>query len=201
MATTSIAPRLAQIAHDDFTAWLDGYTNVHIDMGTGDGAFALHMARRHPETAVLGIDTCLDNLTKAARKAPGNLRFLTGDATEMPAHVNGKATGISINFPYGSLLGTLVSAEDKTWQRLLGPAHDGSQVDIRINASACQDYGLDFETTKRYVERALRSIAPRSTSVTAVPQKVMRTFPSTWAKRLAYGRPSRVIVATATMGL
>jgi len=41
---------------------MTGFDSVHIDLGTGDGAFALHLARANPGMAVLGIDTCLDNL-------------------------------------------------------------------------------------------------------------------------------------------
>lgn len=200
MVSTRAGSRLATIAPDDVAAWIEGYDDLHVDMGTGDGTFALRMAREHPDMAVIGIDTCLDNLTKATRKPPANLRFLTCDATDVPAWLEGRATCVSINFPYGSLLCTVAGPDEDAWQRLLAVAGADARIDIRINASAGADHGLTLEGMRTHVGRMLRSVAPCSASITVVAQGEMRSFPSTWAKRLAYGRPSQVIVASARIG-
>ena len=39
----------------------------------------------YPDMAVIGLDTCLDNLTKAARKGSPNLRFIVCDAMDAPS--------------------------------------------------------------------------------------------------------------------
>lgn len=194
-------PSRPAITQDDLPAWVGAQTYLHLDIGTGDGTYALRLARSCPGMAVIGVDTCLDNLTKAARKPSENLRFLAGDAFQLPSCLHGRASAISINFPYGSLLQAVGVGNASSWARLLSVARPDAQLDIRINASAGAQYGLTLEEMQRHVDRMLRLVAPTSATVTIVPQNELRTFPSTWAKRLAYGRPSQVIVATARLGV
>jgi trans-aconitate methyltransferase len=190
---TSLRPVIAQ---DEFRTWLRKYDRVHIDLGTGDGTYALTLARRDPAMAVLGVDTCLDNLTKAARRSEPNLRFLACDATDAPTWLHNAATSVSINFPYGSLLRAV--AEDIG--RLLRIAAPGARIDVRINASAGTELGHPLEAIEERIARTMRVVAPRSASVSVLALDELRSFPTTWAKRLGYGRPTRVIVATALVG-
>lgn len=186
---------------DDIPAWAGAHTHVHIDIGTGDGTYALRLARSCPDTAVIGVDTCLDNLTKAARKPPENLRFLASDAFELPSCLHGRASAISINFPYGSLLHAVAGDDCEALAEILAVAGPGATIDIRVNGSAGAEYGFTVDLMRDRIGRALRQVSPRSAKVTVLPQHELRSFPSTWAKRLAYGRPSQVILATARMGI
>lgn len=181
---------------EDIRAWTAGYGTVHIDLGTGDGTYAMHLARANPDMAVIGIDTCLDNLTKAARKGLQNLRFVSCDATEPPAWLHGNATSVTINFPFGSLLCALAEGDDEAHQRLFAVARPGARIEIRVNGSAAKELGIPLEI----IRDRLRRIAARSVSVTVEPHHAFRRFPSEWAKRLAYGRPSDVVVATTRIG-
>lgn len=179
--------------------WMDGFTDVHIDLGTGDGAYALHMARTTPGMAVIGVDTCLDNLTKAARKGLPNLRFVQGDATDPPAWLHGGATSVSINFPFGSLLRVLAEGDAEAHRRLFAVARPGAGIEIRINGSAAKELHLPPDVVRDRLQHLIRSIGASAASVTIEPHGAFRRFPSTWAKRLAFGRPSQVVVATATV--
>ena len=196
-STRTIAAACAQ--HAALQAWLDRYDRLHIDIGTGDGAFALRLARETPSTAVLGVDTCLDNLAKPVRKGPDNLRLLACDATSPPAWLRYRADALSINFPYGSLFHAVVGGDPSALAAVLSLARPGARIEIRVNASAGAAYGIPAEAIREGLTAAIAGLAPREASVTVVPHDQMSVFPSTWAKRLAYGRPSEVVVATAML--
>ena len=79
-----------------------------VEIGMGKGAFLLEMARRHPETAFLGVERYESVLLRAVQKmealekeagAPENLRFFSADASMLPALLGEeKADRIFLNF-------------------------------------------------------------------------------------------------------
>jgi ubiquinone/menaquinone biosynthesis C-methylase UbiE len=84
-----VAPRWDSMASPDrMTAYEAGLAAVPgrpsraLDLGTGTGDGALAIARRWPETDVLGIDAAAAMVAEARRKAP-ELRFEVGDARHL----------------------------------------------------------------------------------------------------------------------
>ncbi len=73
-------PATSGISPIDLGTWASRYPHLHVDFGTGDGRFAVHLAREHPDLGVLGIDTCVDHLRGSPRRLPANVRFAQGDA-------------------------------------------------------------------------------------------------------------------------
>jgi hypothetical protein len=74
-----------------------------------------------------------------------------------------------------------------------------ASVDVRLNASALTDAGTTLEAgTEKVYTNLLRAgwqvNAPMMMSAT-----VLRTFPSTWAKRLAFGRDPRAMTINGTL--
>ena len=170
--------------------WANGYPTLHIDLGTGDGAFATGLARRRPDVAMIAIDTCLDHLDGSARRRPANLRFVRLDARDWPMGLLPVADRVTINFPYGSLLRGLVEGDPALLARLgtlLGP---GSRLDIRVNASALAATGLDPLGGPADIAAALDDIGGLRVARRELGQAELRSFPSTWAKRLGYGKPT-----------
>jgi len=186
-----VAPTAAGFTTASLDAWLARYDTVHLDLGTGDGAFALPLARSCPETGVLGLDTCLDNLAKPARRGRDNLRFLTGDATESPAWLWGRATALSMNLPYGSLLRALIGAGPAPRDRIRALGRPDARISTRIYALAKQVPGIPLELARERLAQAFGS-------VDVMQAAALRTPPGTWAKRIGYGRPSTLLVAAAT---
>jgi 16S rRNA (adenine(1408)-N(1))-methyltransferase len=174
----------------DLAAWSSAYTDLHIDLGTGDGAFALAHARAHPETAVLGIDACLDHLRAPARRQPVNLRFVAANALALPTATIPPAGRVTINFPYGSLLRGLVEADPGLLAGLDALLAPGEQVEVRANATAFVATGLD--TSPGAIDRSLQRLDGIRVTSRALDQAELRAVPSTWAKRLGYGRPTQV---------
>jgi 16S rRNA (adenine(1408)-N(1))-methyltransferase len=90
-----------------------------VDLGTGDGAAVLRLARVCPDILVIGVDADAAGLRDAARKAhrPArkgglpNTLFLVGDATEALSLLSGRVHELRIVLPWGSLLREILSGE------------------------------------------------------------------------------------------
>jgi hypothetical protein len=199
MASTRAAQPASSSAPEALRAWLNQYEYLHIDVGTGDGAYALHLARSKPGIAVLGLDTHLGNLSKPARKKLSNLRFIECDAAAYPAWLRHRANAVSINFPFGTLFHAVIGHDPETQSRVFALAGAGARIEVRVNASAGAVYGVSLDDIRDGVTKAIHQLAPHTASVAVVSHEQMRSVPSTWAKRLAYGRPTAMVVATAAL--
>lgn len=172
----------------DLRQWVTRFRDVHVDLGTGDGAFAIQLARGHPELAVVAVDTNLDHLAGSARRRPDNVRFAMLDALGWPLAQMPRANTVSVNFPYGSLLRGLVEADPALIARLEALLGQGSQLDVRVNASALLATGLDANSGPPAIVRALGRIDGLRVTRLALSQSDLRAFPSSWSKRLGYGK-------------
>src|SRR5689334_7802544 len=76
----------------DFAARLRGYQQIVMDIGTGDGRYVAHLARRNPERFLIGIDTCRENLYQVSRKSLPNALYLIANAETLPAELHGLAS-------------------------------------------------------------------------------------------------------------
>src|SRR5919199_344113 len=92
-------------------AQLRPYRSVLIDLGTGDGRYVRSVAQASPERFVIGLDACRENLRSVSRSAPSNALFVIANALDLPWELRGLAGHITINFPWGSLLGALVEGD------------------------------------------------------------------------------------------
>ena len=174
----------------DLRTWASAYKRLHVDLGTGDGAFAIGLARRRPDLGVIAIDACLDHLDGSARRRPGNVRFVRLDARDWRTGLLPAAENVTINFPYGSLLRSLVEGDRGLLgglDALLGP---GSRLEVRLNASALVASGLDLRRGPGNIVSALGDIGDLRVACRDLGQAELRSFPSTWAKRLGYGKPT-----------
>jgi 16S rRNA (adenine(1408)-N(1))-methyltransferase len=169
-------------------AWAAGFERVHVDLGTGDGAYALHVARSEPGTAVFGLDTNLDRLRGSRKRHPRNLRFIAGDALRYPVETVPVASTVTINFPYGSILRGLMEADPGLMARLDRLLGANGRLEIRVNASALTATGLDPDTGPGDIDAALRQLAGTRVTSRPMTQDELRSFPSAWAKRLGFGR-------------
>jgi ubiquinone/menaquinone biosynthesis C-methylase UbiE len=79
---THLAPYEAALAA------IDPAPSRALDLGTGTGEGAFAIARRFPQTQVVGVDLAEGMLAEARRKTPGELvervRFESGDASALP---------------------------------------------------------------------------------------------------------------------
>lgn len=196
-----IGKRCQEITTDELDALvmrLADLPEVHMDLGTGDGRFVLDTARAHPLHSVIGVDACRDNLREASRRAPENALFLIANALDLPPRFAGVASAITVNFPWGTLLtGLLDESEDAPlWATLARLARPGATLDIRLNGGALAEAGWTLEAGAEQARRLAGRAGFRMAAPYALAVDDLRAFPTTWARRLVFGRDPRALALT-----
>lgn len=186
------AHALAIDAHD-LAARLEGYVHILIDLGTGDGRFVRAVAAACPTTFAIGIDACRENLRDVSRRAPANALYLIANALALPDGLDGLATSITVNFPWGSLLAALLAGDSALVQRLAGLARPGARIEVRLNAGALAEAGWPLVEGGRRVRQVLQAGRFNVRPVVELGPRELRACPTTWARRLAFGRDPRAL--------
>ncbi len=176
------------------TERLSAYDGLHLDIGTGDGRYTLHLARRSPSCFVIGLDASRENLRGTSRQSPANALFVIANALVLPPELDEKATAISINFPWGSLLEGLLTDDTRVVDGLCRVARPGAEMAVRLNGGALAECGWSLEDGATQARDVLRRGGWQRQRMTRLDSAALRQFPSSWAKRLAYGRDPRSIV-------
>lgn len=169
------------------------YDAVHIDLGTGDGRFVQHTALNQPARLVIGIDACRENLYTRSRLAPANALFVIASAQQLPAALSGLATQVTINFPWGSLLTDLLTSDSLVLRELWRITSPGAALEIRLNAGALNEAGWTLEEGIDRVSALLMESGFSMRRPVLLTARELTAFPTTWAKRLAFGREPRAI--------
>jgi hypothetical protein len=132
-----------------------------------------------------------------------NLLFVIANADSLPNELDGLVSDITIWFPWGSLLRAAVTADEKFLFGLKRIATKDASLRIL--------FSLENDIEKRLMERlGIKSLNNESLNILKaayarsglhinwreIAQKELKSFPSTWAKRLAYGRPRVVVELT-----
>jgi methyltransferase family protein len=190
----------AEIGADYLAVGAAGYDDVLVDVGTGDGRYVMHVARTRPDWFAVGVDASRDNLRKASRKAPPNALYIIANALALPGELDGTASKITINFPWGSLLTALLDGNPMLLGGLLAIARPGAALEIRLNAGALAEAGHTLESGGTRVRRALQAGGFDAGDPVRLDARELRQCRTTWAKRLAYGRDPRAVWLRATLG-
>ena len=172
---------------------LAGYDSAHLDIGTGDGRFVLHTAQANPHRFVIGLDACRENLRDTSRRAPDNALFVIANACAMPPELRGVASHITINFPWGSLLTGLLDADPALLSGLMAVALPSTIVDVRLNGGALAEAGWPLEAGAAHIREVLAAHGLRMKRPVTLDSGDLRAYPTTWAKRLAYGHDPRAL--------
>jgi 16S rRNA (adenine(1408)-N(1))-methyltransferase len=155
------------------------------------------MAGRHPDWFVIGLDPCRENLHEYSRSKLPNILFIIAGAQDLPRELNGLVSHLTINFPWGSLLKSLLIADPALMEGLGRISHSVASVDIRLNSGALAETGKTLEAGAGQICDNLLRCGWRVNAPKLMDAYALRTFPSTWARRLAVGRDPRAIVVSA----
>ncbi len=169
------------------------YNRYLIDLGTGDGRFALDFAMRNPDWFVIGLDACRENLREHSRSAQRNLLFAICEAQSLPWELTGMASRLTINFPWGSLLSALLSGESALMRGLASISNPQASLEIRLNGGALAEAGVALDAGTKYVRDRLMQAGWLMEPPQSISVAVLRNLPSTWARRLAFGRDPRAM--------
>ena len=172
---------------------LTTYNRITLDLGTGDGKFALCHAGRFPNHFVIGVDSCRENLREYSRAKLPNLLYIIASAQNLPQELNGLVSHVTINFPWGSLLESLLIGDSKLMSGLASISRSITTVEIRLNGGALTEVGWDLEAGAEKIYSNLLQADWQVNIPTLMNTNALRSFPSTWAKRIAFGRDPRAI--------
>jgi len=174
-------------------ARLTNYERIFLDLGTGDGRYVHYLADNFPSHFVIGVDSCRENLREYSREKLSNMLFVIASAQDLPCELNGLILHVTINFPWGSLLESLLRGDPKLMCGLISITRARAAIEIRLNGGALAEAGLDLESGVWKIHANLIEAGWQIKKPTLMNACVLRDFPSTWAKRLVHGRDPRAI--------
>lgn len=162
---------------------------MHLDFGTGDGAFVVRSARADPTTLFLGVDAAAEPMREHARKAPANALFGVLPLASAPGALEGLAQSLTVLLPWGSLLTAVATAQ-------VAPLRG-----LTANARFVFGYGprdgvglppLDLATLEAGYAAAGFDLKARF-----ITKDDVRALRTTWAGRLAFSGIERRFVELA----
>ena len=180
-------------------ARIANYSPIALDLGTGDGKFAFCHAESFPGRFVIGLDSCRENLYQASRTKLPNLLYVIASAQTLPHELRGLISHVTINFPWGSLLGSLLTGDPLLMHGLESVLTSGARLDLRLNGGALAEAGWTFEDGAEQIRESLVHAGWRMRLPVPMDSRALQNFPSTWAKRLAFGRDPRAIQLSGCM--
>ena len=172
---------------------LANYTHTLIDLGTGDGRFVCCLAEKYTENFFIGIDACRENLRAHSQQKLPNALFIIASAQALPSELNGLASRLTINFPWGSLLESLLINDPALMDNLSAIARGQASLDIYLNGEALRTAGWTLEAGADQIESNLNASNWATKSRACLDANSLRSLSSTWAKRLAFGRDPRAV--------
>ena len=103
----------------DFNLLLEAYSEVLIDIGTGNGRYPYLYAKNNPNSLAIGIDPAGDNMIeysvksqkKTSKGGLNNVLYCVSAIESIPEEFANIGDIITVNLPWGSLLEGIVKAE------------------------------------------------------------------------------------------
>lgn len=181
----------------NFNEWKDQlahYDRIILDLGTGDGRYARSLAEKHPRWFIIGVDACRENLREHSQTKLPNLLFIISSAQELPREFDGLVSHITINFPWGSLLESLLAGDPKLLRGLKSVSRPGASLELRLNSGGLTEVGKTLEAGTDKIYYNLLRAGWQIKQPVMMDAHALKQFPSTWAKRLAFGRDPRALV-------
>lgn len=169
------------------------YLRVHIDIGTGDGRYVTRTAHACPGDLAIGIDAYAAGMRGASRRAPANALYLIANALALPEELTGLGTHLTVNFPWGSLLTGLLDGDPALLDGLQRLARPGASLEVLLNGGALAEAGWNLQDGAAQVRHMLREVGLDAGRPALLDAKGLGACPTTWAKRLAYGRDPRAV--------
>lgn len=178
---------------------------IIVDIGTGDGEFVNKIAKKYPDRFIIGIEPHhkgLERISARLDKKPAkggikNALFVLSKVEEIPEELNGIANQVFINFPWAGLLKGLLLVEDMTWGPIKRICKQGALIDILFTYEDATEKNefkklglpdISIAYLKNMVAAKLVDNGLKVLEIKDVNYTDIKKFPSSWAKKLGYGR-------------
>ena len=123
-----------EISAAEFTLLANNFKKVVIDLGTGDGKFAVKNALKNTEELWIGVDPSETGLRigsrEIQRKKITNALLVVGSVEQLPDEFNGVADEVYVNFPWGSLLETFAKPVKENLSEIYGILKVGGLINV-----------------------------------------------------------------------
>jgi 16S rRNA (adenine(1408)-N(1))-methyltransferase len=197
--------RTAVLAPEIFAEMRAEYERTAIDIGTGDGRFAYHLATTEPRVLVIGTDALAENMGEraatAARKPPKggrpNLLFVHAAIEALPEELLHCADDVHVLLPWGRLLEGIVLARDDVLGGIASVCRPGARVSVTLNGEIWLDstptrYEQLPVPTPEYVAEVIApgfaQVGIRLGAARYSSAEEAKRLPTTWARKLGHGR-------------
>ena len=177
------------------------FDEVVIDLGTGDGRFTYAKAREVANTLVIGIDPSHTQLKTYSKKANRdkleNVLFVVGAVENLPNELEGVATQVFINFPWGSLLGGIAQADPKVISAISKLVDKKGSLEITFGysqeaePSETKRLGLDLLNKEMIETKVIPEFKKNLLQLerfTQMTKDDIFEIDSSWAKKLSFGQ-------------
>jgi 16S rRNA (adenine(1408)-N(1))-methyltransferase len=179
---------------------LANYHSVLLDLGTGDGRYVHSLAEKDPHVFLIGVDSCRENLREHSRAKLPNMLFVIASAQNLPCELNGLISHLTINFPWGSLLGDLLAGRMEMMCGLSSVLRPGACINVRLNGGALAEAGWSLEAGAERLYENLLHAGWMMEAPVFICDETLQSLPSTWARRLAHGRDPRAMLISGHVG-
>jgi 16S rRNA (adenine(1408)-N(1))-methyltransferase len=128
---------------------------------------------------------------------------------ELPLELSGVADAVTVVLPWGSLLAALVRPSASALTQIRGVCGPGATLTVVISVDAARDAAaarrlglppLDAAHLHEALPSAYAAAGFAVTSVRPIDARELAAWPSSWAKRLAHGRPRSALRIEARAG-
>lgn len=164
-------------------------------MGTGDGKFVNRTALANPDRLAVGLDPAWQRMIDSARRRVPNALFVCASIEDPPEPLLGIADEVFVQLPWGRLLSGLVLGDADVCLGLRAIAKTGAPLRVVVGADIWRPpvpkeiQGLP-ELTETYVDTTLAGrFADHGWKVIDFRTLAAGEVASSWARRLAAGRP------------
>jgi 16S rRNA (adenine(1408)-N(1))-methyltransferase len=183
---------------------------VHVDLGSGDGRAPYRWARERRERLFVAVDAnagALEEIAwraarKPARGGVANLVCIAATPEQLAAEVPHVADQTTILLPWGSLLLGVARPEPALLTAVRTLCRPGAALEIVCSHDE-RDHlpgldALDDRHVTQVLPAAYAHAGLRVTTAAPLDAPALRRYPTTWAQRLAAGRPRRAWRIDAT---
>jgi 16S rRNA (adenine(1408)-N(1))-methyltransferase len=180
-----------------------------VDLGTGDGKHVLAVARRRPDTLVVGLDAGPDAMRRTAARAAGkpakggvpNAVFVWAAVEELPGELS-DVTEVHCLMPWGSLLRAFVEPDEQLLRTVAARCRPGAGFLLTLNLHAWRppvpEVGGTEEPTPESVAGSASAYAAAGWQVESadyLDAAGVGELGTSWTKRLGSSRAALDVLA------
>ncbi len=201
---------------EELKLYASAYRALTVDIGTGDGKRLYRVAKSDPDTLYIGIDpvkeNMLDTVKKSAKKPEKgglkNLLLVIGAVEALPEELHGMADSVTVYFPWGSLLESVVKPIPESMLQIRSVAKPGAAFTIITTyqsiyeGAEIEKRGLPELSTGFFENEhaaALKELGFSTKVVRELTAEDVQEIGTQWAKRLISGRSRQYFSVTGTV--